>query len=112
MKVSNQLRFCARVAVLATFATLNAPAKADSATLALIGVGTDTNGAVLLQFAPGSFNTCGCLIVPGNYPGAKQILATALLAKALTEPLFVNRVVGTSGAWGISDYATEIRLVN
>ncbi len=88
-------------------------ANAEPVIIHLNAVGSDTAGNVLLQFPPGSFNPCGCLVFSETSPGGKQMLSLATAALMAGKPVYVNRVGGAAPAngWGIGDTTTEVRIV-
>lgn len=87
-------------------------AHAEWVILKLNAVGSDTSGNVLLQFAPGSFNSCGCLVFSGATAGGKQMLSLATAALMADKSIYVNRGGSApSNVWGIPDTTNELRIV-
>jgi hypothetical protein len=88
-------------------------AMADAAVEPVSAVGAASPGNCgLITVAPGNFNAGGYLAVDLSTPGGQAALQTATVALALGRHIFVNRIGQAAGCYGLTDYATDVRLLN
>lgn len=113
MKLFTRTVKCVAFLALASISMYSTTASAEAVILKLTLVGSDASGNVLIQFAPGSFNSCGCLVFSGNTAGGRQMLSLATAAMMAGKSIYVNRGgTAPSNVWGISDTTNELRIVN
>jgi hypothetical protein len=110
VNLSTAKRRIVTLAILLTGLTSSAVVFADAAIEPVVSVGGTTGNCALLQVTAGNFNAGGYLAIDVSTPGGRSAFATASMAFALGKHIWVNRTVQAVGCYGLSDYATDVRI--